>query len=29
LIYGVDVSDIEGARLSDIFDRLVAHDVSA
>ena len=28
LIYGVDVSDIEGARLCDIFDHLVAHGVS-
>ncbi len=29
LLYGVDVSDIEGARLADIFDRLSAHGVSA
>lgn len=29
LLYGVDVSDIEGARLVDIFDRLSAHGVSA
>ena len=26
LIYGVDVADIEGARLADIFDRLAARD---
>lgn len=29
LLYGVDVSDIEGARLADIFDRLSSKGVSA